>query len=593
MWRDFKCKQPRSDNRPDHWLPEIREVFNMIKNSVAWLALAFAIGAAPLATAYSGGGPARRSGGDFPGELSCTACHTGSEVNSGGGTLELLIGDAAADGQSYTPGEALVLIVEFEDSNASRIGFELTARSGDGCGSAGSLATTSSDNGASVKVVDGTCGDGTSAIQWATHSSPRSGSSTTFEVQLTPPSESVGPIKVAVAVNGANGNLATSGDKIYTAQATLSVEGASTGPPTISDGGVVLIGGASASSPQGAPGAIVALSGTNFAETGVTMQGTVDDDGDLSTVVNGVCVEVGGERAPILHVAHDQILVQVPVDTGLGSVSVQVIRNCDSPTDGPEAVRSNSSSLTISSVQPVIIDFSETVSNVFALHADLAVVAAADAFTSSGDGSGTSTETESTSAIQARPAAPGDVVTVYGTGFGLTDPGLRSGEMPGLPRALAAASIKGMVGEFEVAAEDIVYAGASPEIAGLYQVSARIPTAVPDGDHSFSLILDGQTTTLASGLVVAAASTEPEVQACTLNLVLQPGESCEGSISGIAGVFEVPEEGDNAGQGCISAPSISFSQCYESAFSLLGAVEAERADDGSWKITKFPAPPDP
>ena len=522
----------------------------MRKNWVAWLALAFVAGAAPLATAYSGGGPARRSGGDFPGELSCTACHTGSEVNSGGGTLELLISDAAADGQSYTPGEAIVLTVKFEDSDASRIGFELTARSGDGCGPAGSLATTSSDDGANVKVVDGECGDGTSAIQWATHTTPRTGSSTTFEVQLTPPSESVGPIEVAVAVNGANGNLSTSGDKIYTAQATLSVEGASTGPPTISDGGVVLIGGASAMSPQGAPGAIVALSGTNFADTGVTMQGTVDENGDLSTVLNGVCVEVGTTRAPVLYVADDQILFQVPVGTGLGSVAIQVIRNCDSPTGGPEAVSSNSSTLTISSVQPVILQFSEEVSNVFALHSDFAVVASADAFTSSGDESDSSTEEEASSTIQARPAAPGDLVTVYGTGFGLTDPGLRSGEMPDLPLSLAAESIKAMVGEFEVASENIVYAGASPEIAGLYQVSARIPDTVPDGDHSFSLILDGQTTTLASGLVVAAAtSTEPEVQACALNLVLQPGESCAGSISGIAGIFEVRDEGDDAGKG--------------------------------------------
>ena len=566
----------------------------MRKNWVAWLALAFVAGAAPLATAYSGGGPARRSGGDFPGELSCTACHTGSEVNSGGGTLELLISDAAADGQSYTPGEAIVLTVKFEDSDASRIGFELTARSGDGCGPAGSLATTSSDDGANVKVVDGECGDGTSAIQWATHTTPRTGSSTTFEVQLTPPSESVGPIEVAVAVNGANGNLSTSGDKIYTAQATLSVEGASTGPPTISDGGVVLIGGASAMSPQGAPGAIVALSGTNFADTGVTMQGTVDENGDLSTVLNGVCVEVGTTRAPVLYVADDQILFQVPVGTGLGSVAIQVIRNCDSPTGGPEAVSSNSSTLTISSVQPVILQFSEEVSNVFALHSDFAVVASADAFTSSGDESDSSTEEEASSTIQARPAAPGDLVTVYGTGFGLTDPGLRSGEMPDLPLSLAAESIKAMVGEFEVASENIVYAGASPEIAGLYQVSARIPDTVPDGDHSFSLILDGQTTTLASGLVVAAAtSTEPEVQACALNLVLQPGESCAGSISGIAGIFEVRDEGDDAGKGCIVAPSVPLERCYDDDFSLLGVVEAEVSDDGSWKITKFPAPPDP
>jgi len=40
-----------------------------------------------------------------------------------------------------------------------------------------------------------------------------------------------------------------------------------------------------------------------------------------------------------------------------------------------------------------------------------------------------------------------------------------------------------------MAAADILYAGVSPGIAGLYQVNIRVPANLPDGDHEIVLRL--------------------------------------------------------------------------------------------------------
>ena len=564
---------------------------------IQWgLALVLLAGALPIAEATSRGGPPLTSGGDFPGEYSCTRCHTGSEVNAGQGTLKLLIGDSSAGGQSYTPGETVALTVSFADVNAAVVGFQLTARSGDGCGPAGTLTTASSPNGSSIKVVEGDCGGGSGTVQWATHELPRNGSAADFEVSWTAPPESVGPVTIAAAVNGADGMRNSDGDRIYTAQAVLQPLVEPAGPPMISDAGVTLLGDSAEAITEGAPGAIAIVNGMDFAASGSETFGTVDENGDLSTVVGGVCVEVGQTRAPILHVAAERIHVQVPVDAELGPVSVEVIRGCDPPADGPQPVRSNSATFMIVDVLPAFLQFSQAVPGVAALHQDFAVVAATDAFVPEKGPS-------------SRPAAPGDVVTLYGTGFGLTDPPLPNGDLSGFTRSLAAESVKAMVGDFEVSPEDfdIVYAGVSPEIAGFYQVSVRIPEAVSSGDHAFSLILDHKMSSPGPVLPTVVVPPPPpppddggsqppeaeeeEVQACKIDLVIAPGESCAGSILGIEGIFEVPDSGEEKGMGCIDAPSIDLRRCEEEKQSLLGLVEVEKGDDGKWTITKFPETP--
>jgi uncharacterized protein (TIGR03437 family) len=72
----------------------------------------------------------------------------------------------------------------------------------------------------------------------------------------------------------------------------------------------------------------------------------------------------------------------------------------------------------------------------------------------------------------AQPAAPGTVVTVYGTGEGLTDGLNQAGRVaqtpyprPKLPVVLTVAGIPA----------EVLYAGSAPDEVGVFQINARMP----------------------------------------------------------------------------------------------------------------------
>ena len=597
-------------------------------------ALLLSVALVPQTEAHSRGALPGYTGGDFPGENSraCTLCHAGSEINSGEGTLALMVGESPAEEHSYTPGETVSLIISFEDSSAARLGFQVTARSGDGCGPAGALATTATDDGTQIKIISGTCGPMSQSVQWATHTLPRAGQSATFEIAWTLPAESVGPITIAVAGNAADGSVNVRGDKIYTAQATLQPAAAEPelGPPVISEGGVTMLGDGDTPLSTAAPGAVAAISGTDFAAADTTHAGGVAEDGTWATVAGGVCVEVNQVRAPVLHVAAERILFQVPPGTAAGSAAVQVARNCDSPMDGPQEVRSGTATLQVASVQPALFQFSDSESGLAALHADYSIVGEegldlfptpeADdddetATTPAAEGDMAATEdTEDAEVPPAnpRPAMPGDLVTVLATGLGATDPALASGEIAVWPHTLAADSVKAMVGQLEVPASDLAFAGATAGFAGLYLVSFRVPSAAPAGDHAVSLIVDNVTSPAGAMLEVAvppAADPDPgggmdDEQTCVVGLVLNPGDSCVGEIYSvnlggvtIPGRFEIRE----SGEGCLEITGGAFQAlipepiCEESRHNPLGAnlFVAERGEDSSsWTIVTLVTPPE-
>ena len=518
----------------------------------ASLALLCCLGVAGDALARSGGAPGAHTGGPFPGERACTQCHAGA-INSGQGSLALSIGGAPAAEHGYTPGETVSLVVEFSDASAVRSGFQLTVRSGDGCGQPGTLAAGSTANGSGVRTATGTCGSGT--VQWATHSRPRNGPTGAWDVAWTAPSETAGPVTVAVTANGANGDAATSGDQVYTLVATIE-PAAQAAPPVISENGVVLADLAS-STATGAPRAIAAARGSGFAAMGVASEGgALDEAGRLSAALEGTCLEINQTRAPMVFLSEDLAGFQIPASTGIGSASVQVIRGCDTP----EEARSNMAPFQVAAVQPAFFLFSESPPGIGAMHDDLSLVAPADS-------------------MAGRPARPGEVVTFFGTGFGPTEPPLETGEIATQPRALANASLRPMVGQMELAPENIVYAGAAPNFAGVYQLSVRVPDEAAPGSHAFSVLLDGVQS--AAGPMLEIAEAEDSV--CAVGLVVQPGGRCVSSAGEAGGGFEV----DMAGQACFVAGEMST--CGDASLSAAGA-EAMKNDDGSWTVTAVPDP---
>lgn len=571
----------------------------MGKLGVVSLAFVLAAVCVPQVAAYSRVAPARTSGGPFPGESNCTRCHAG-QVNSGPGTLSLTVGGVAASGESaaetltYTPGETIALIVSFEDTTKFRVGFQLTARSGDGCGQPGSLAAASSDDGGGIVDRSGTCGPASSQVQWVTHQTPRNGSSATFAVDWTAPAEDVGPVTIAVAANGADGGQDTRNDNIYTLQAVLQPGAAAPAAPVISDGGVTSLGDSETPLTTGAAGGIAMISGTGFAEMGEGSLGSIGADGGLATNAGGVCVEVNQVRAPVLYADATSVFVQIPAETALGPAAVQVIGNCEAAPDGPQEVLSNVAMFEIASVQPVLLHVSESVAGAVAVHGDFSLVASEPE-----PESGTEMPAMETPMTPApaeddapadapgpamSPAVPGDVVTIFGTGFGSTDPALGSGEIPALSHVLAAESVQLMLGETMIPDDHIVYAGATPDVVGLYQLSARIPDAMPAGDFAVSLMVDMQSSPAGPMITIGVPDT---TVACVADLVLNVGESCSGSVNVFgtpySGVFGVEET-----QACVTVEGLPPFCDPEKLDPLgLGLLVAEKQSDGTWKVIKF------
>lgn len=80
----------------------------------------------------------------------------------------------------------------------------------------------------------------------------------------------------------------------------------------------------------------------------------------------------------------------------------------------------------------------------------------------------------------ASPAAPGEVVVLYATGLGATDPPQLPGVLalgPAIVRELDLVPVQ-MAGK-TIPSGGILYAGLTPGFAGLYQINVRIPDDVP------------------------------------------------------------------------------------------------------------------
>jgi uncharacterized protein (TIGR03437 family) len=268
----------------------------------------------------------------------------------------------------------------------------------------------------------------------------------------------------------------------FTATAAAAV---SPTAPHISPGGVV---GAGLSTPPVSgivPNAIVSIFGTKFAPDGTARQVGGDDlvGGKLPTNLAGVCVLFGTQRAPIFAVFPGQLNVQVP-QVASGTTSVQVTTKCDTP----QAESSSGEPVTI---QPTAPEFFYFVHNANGLNP----IATINAITGGYIGaSGLVAGTLFT------PAKPGDILSLFATALGATDPSFGPGELPGVA-AQVTAPFSVSIGGVPLASSDILYVGVTQN-AGLYQVNLRIPDAVPDGDQPVILTVGGVSTPASGFLTV-------------------------------------------------------------------------------------------
>ena len=245
--------------------------------------------------------------------------------------------------------------------------------------------------------------------------------------------------------------------------------------PTIASGGVVSAGLSVPVVQTLSPNGIATIFGTNFAPAGTAAQvGTPDlVNGSVPTNFAGICVLVGTVRAPIFAVYPGQINFQVPA-VAPGNTTAQVITNCD----GANSQTSNSAQVTVAATAPEFFYF---VTNVNGHDPIAAINATTGAYIGSpGLVSGASFT----------PAKAGDVLTLFGTGFGATSPSFAAGQLPTVAGSVTA-SFSLTIGGVAVPSGNILYVGVVGGDAGLYQVNVIVPQNVPVGDDAVVLTIGG------------------------------------------------------------------------------------------------------
>jgi uncharacterized protein (TIGR03118 family) len=170
---------------------------------------------------------------------------------------------------------------------------------------------------------------------------------------------------------------------------------------------------------------------------------------NLPTSLDGVSVMVNGKPAFVYYISPKQIDVLTPVDTTTGTVPVVVTDN---------GLVSGSGTAIMNAYSPAFFLLKDNAS-VAAVHSSGAIVGATTLY------AGIST-----------PAAPGETITIFGTGFGTTTPAITNGAIVAAPLTVTTAPTVTIGG----ISATVVYAGLVS--AGVYQLDVVVPAATPAGN---------------------------------------------------------------------------------------------------------------
>ena len=260
--------------------------------------------------------------------------------------------------------------------------------------------------------------------------------------------------------------------------------------PLISEGGIVLatlLPTVSTISPR----SIISVFGQNFSP-GTTLFPNLDGNGNLARTLGGTCLEMNGERLPIFAMTPTQINAQTSAVQALGSASFRVITNCNTSnallsepaTLTPRALTSGVEMTTVETATPGFFLFPPLADDgliAARFNDDAVAVAPAGLFS---DQFGPS-----------RPARPGDIIVMYGTGWGPTEAALGTGQLAtGAAQLLSGANPLVNFGGFFLAPQDVFYVGVTPNTAGLYQLAIRVPSGAQTGNHQVVLTVYGKST---------------------------------------------------------------------------------------------------
>jgi uncharacterized protein (TIGR03437 family) len=415
--------------------------------------------------------------GDNPASCATAGCHTGTAKPAPGKVSILL---PAGNSTTFTPGQTIQVQVAIADSTQHAYGFQAAARMGNGnLTQAGDFGATDANtqvvcsdgspkpngspcpSGASLEYVEQTY----AGYEASAKASPAGAWTYTFN--WTAPINPSGPVTFYVAAVAGPGDppAATPGN-VYTSSISLAPGPLPPGP-AIYEGGVVPV---FSSATTIEAGSWFSIFGVNLAAT------TAQWNGDFPTSVGGVTVTVNNKPAYLWFVSPTQINAQAPDDAAKGTVNVVVT----------SAGHSATSSVTLGTVGPSFSLFDQS-------HA-AAIVTTPGSPGNSGKGYdiiGPSTNF----VAPARPVKPGEIVTLFGVGFGQTSPAVPAGKVYSGSAPLIS------LPQLTVGGVPAVVTYGGIVAAGLYQLNVTVPST-GSGDQLLQALAGGVETPLGVFLTV-------------------------------------------------------------------------------------------
>lgn len=271
---------------------------------------------------------------------------------------------------------------------------------------------------------------------------------------------------VTVSGDNTNGYTAT-----ITAGVTIAAPVATT--PSITSGGVV---NAASGAPGIAPGAWISIYGNALATAAESVASTDLVNNTIPVTLGGASATINGKAAYIGYVSTAQMNVLAPADTATGSVAVTVKNS---------AGTSNIITATLQAFLPGLSTLNNYVRGV--RYPDGAII----------NGTGAVEPGYASSAA----IGPGDILALYGTGFGPTNSPLNTGAV--FTGAYETSNpVTATIGGISAT---VLFAGLVE--AGLYQINVRIPASLSDGDQPVLASVGGLSSQV-NALVKVAASTK-------------------------------------------------------------------------------------
>ena len=211
-------------------------------------------------------------------------------------------------------------------------------------------------------------------------------------------------------------------------------------PPTFPPGSVV--NSANGSPTSLTPNVLASLYGSNLSFSTNTASAS-DSGGGLPTILAGVRVVVGGIFAPLLYVSPTQVNFIMPTSLLPGQTNIFLLR---------DFIVTPTAQITLLDAAPALF---EVDTGIAAEHADGSLISP-DA-----------------------PAHPGEVIVVYGTGLGRTDPTQIDGSIARSAAPIVLLNqLQVLLDGQPVPAASILYAGITPGFSGLYQINLRLPVQI-------------------------------------------------------------------------------------------------------------------